>query len=179
MQNQLNEIGLFFQDDNSIYHVIARKISQGYLQGLEDFTSYNDENDYEFFFQNPNEPTAIFYVTCKLLSYSLIVNLLNKEVYEMDFDVKDLKRRYFLTLYQKFSLEENLKQILPSYFLQHDISDNETILDSHNKTTNFFYEDIENNNNQDSFESTWSYDDYISHQNESEAGTYMSYIHHP
>jgi hypothetical protein len=53
------------------------------------------------------------------------------------------------------------------------------MLDSH-KTLNSFYKDIDNNNNnQDDFGSTGSHDDYISHQNESGAGTYMSYIHHP
>jgi hypothetical protein len=57
----------------------------------------------------------MFHVTRKLLSRSLIVNLLNKEIM-MDFDVKDLKRRYFLTLHQKLNLEENLKQILSLYF---------------------------------------------------------------
>ncbi|CAB4475039.1 hypothetical protein RhiirA1_420969 [Rhizophagus irregularis] len=171
VQTLLNELGLFYQDDNNIYHVIVKKISQDCLQGLENFISCDDEYDYEFFFQNPNEPTAIFYVTCKLLSHSLIVNLLNKEIYGMDFDVKDLKCRYLLTLHQKLSLEENLKQIIPSYFSQHYTPDNEMMLDSH-KTLNSFYKDIDNNNNnQDDFGSIRSHDDYISHQNESGAGT--------
>ncbi|CAB4405185.1 unnamed protein product [Rhizophagus irregularis] len=130
VQNLLNELGLFYQDDNNIYHVIVKKI--------------------------------VF-----------------KEIYGMDFDVKDLKCRYLLTLHQKLSLEENLKQILPSYFSQHYTPDNEMMLDSH-KTLNSFYKDIDNNNNnQDDFGSIRSHDDYISHQNESGAGTYMSYIHHP
>ena len=48
----------------------------------------------------------IFYVTCKLLSHSLIVNLLNKEIYGINFDVNELKRRYLLTLHQILNLEK-------------------------------------------------------------------------
>ncbi|GBB93630.1 hypothetical protein RclHR1_02200011 [Rhizophagus clarus] len=172
MQIQLNELGLFFQDGNNIYHVICKTIPQDCLQGSGNFIPCDDEHDYEFFFRNSN---AIFYVTCKLLSYPLIVNLLNKEIYGMDFDVKDLKCRYLLTLYEKLNLEENLKQILPLYLSQHHIPDNEMILNPDKISMNSFHENIEKNNilvdNQDGFESTLSHDDYMSHQNENGAET--------
>ncbi|CAB4405191.1 unnamed protein product [Rhizophagus irregularis] len=112
---------------------------------------------------------------CKLLSCSLIVNLLNKEIYGMDFDVKYLKCRHLLTLHQKISLEENLKQILPLYFLQHHIPDNEVIFDSNETSMNSFHENIENNNlidNQDGFKHSWLNNDCISHQDEN------AYVNH-
>ena len=79
--------------------------------------------DYEFLFQSSNDPTAIFHATCKLLSYSSIVKILNKEIYGMGFDINDLKHRYSLTWRQKLSLEQDLKPILPLYFPQHSIPD--------------------------------------------------------
>ncbi len=53
----------------------------------------------------------IFYVTCKLLSHSLIVNLLNKEIYGINFDV-ELKCRYLLTLHHRLNLKTNLNSSL-------------------------------------------------------------------
>src|SRR2546421_181875 len=115
MPNLLNKLRLFYQaqNDDNIYHVVT---CQDFPQGLENPVSLNDNYDYEFFFQSPNISAAISHVTCKLLSYSSIINLLNKKVYGMDFDVNNLKCRYLLTLHQKFNLEQSLKQILPSYF---------------------------------------------------------------
>ncbi|CAB4392168.1 uncharacterized protein OCT59_009055 [Rhizophagus irregularis] len=177
IQNKLVELGLFYQDGSNIYHVICKKILQTFLPRAENSVLGDDEYDYEFFFKSSHDPTAIFHVTCKLLSCSSIVNLLNKEIYGMDFDVKDLKRRYLLTLYQKLNLEENLKQILPSYFLQFHTADSEAMLNS-DDTLNFFHENIEDDIligiNQDGFERNWSTaEDCISHQNEN------SYINHP
>jgi hypothetical protein len=82
--SQLNE--LFFQppNDDNYYHVTIKPILQ---------LSENLENnyDYEFFY-------ARYHVTCKLLSPSLIIDILNKEIYGIDFDINDLKRKYNLTL---------------------------------------------------------------------------------
>jgi hypothetical protein len=69
------ELGLLYQNDGNIYHVTCKKILQTYVQGSENFILCDDEYDYEFFFQCSHDPTAIFHVTCKLLSSSLIVNL--------------------------------------------------------------------------------------------------------
>src|SRR5947208_1482694 len=114
------ELRLFYQTeyDNNFYHVTCKRFLQDYLQGSD---SLEDEYDYEFLFQSSNDPTAIFHATCKLLSYSSIVKILNKEIYGMDFDVNDLKHRYSLTWRQKLSLEQDLKPILPLYFPQHSI----------------------------------------------------------
>ncbi|CAB4374915.1 unnamed protein product [Rhizophagus irregularis] len=100
------EFGLFYQppNDNNFYHVTCKEI----LQQLCD-----DDYDYEFFCESSN---ARYHVTCKLLSYSLIVNILNKEIYGIDFDVNDLDQDYIsLTSHQKLNLELNLKQYLLFY----------------------------------------------------------------
>ncbi|GBB93625.1 hypothetical protein RclHR1_02200006 [Rhizophagus clarus] len=162
LKNKLLERNLFYQDDNNIYHVACKKILQAYLQESENIISCDDEYDYEFFFRSSHDFTEIFHVTCKLLSCSSIVSLLNKEIYGMDFDVKDLKRRYTLTLHQKLILEENLKQILPLYFSQPHIPDNEVILDSNEALMSSFHEV----GNQDGFESGWSRDGCVSQQDE-------------
>ncbi|GBC07468.1 hypothetical protein RclHR1_00750002 [Rhizophagus clarus] len=109
MQNsQLNEFRLFYQppNDDNFYHVTFKMI----LQLSE---NYYDDYDYEFFYQGSD---ANYYVTCKLLPHPLIVNILNKEIYGIDFDVNDLKRKYTLTWNQKLNLEQSLKRVLS--FLQ-------------------------------------------------------------
>ncbi|CAB4395087.1 unnamed protein product [Rhizophagus irregularis] len=110
MQNlQLNEFRLFYQppNDNNFYHVtfkITWQLSE----------NYDDDYDYEFFHQQ-NLDTS-YYVTCKLLPHSLIMDILNKEIYGIDFDVNELKYKYTLTWNQKLNLEQSLKEVLP--FLQ-------------------------------------------------------------
>src|SRR5436305_10671953 len=91
MPNQLNELRLFHQaqNDDNIYHVTC----QGFSQGSENSVSRDDNYDYEFFFQNDSDSAAIFHATCKLLSPSSIVNLLNEKFYGTEFDVNDLKCR--------------------------------------------------------------------------------------
>src|SRR4051794_24672912 len=128
-------------NDNNFYHVTCRMFLQDYLE-TSDSVSWDDDdnNDYEFFFQSLNDSGKIFHITCKLLSHSLILNILNKEIYGMEFDVNDLKRRYFLTLHQKLSLERNLKQILPLYF---SIPDDREARDS-NEILNSSHENIDN-----------------------------------
>ena len=134
MQNQRTEFRLFYQppNDDNFYHVTCKMISQNYLQksaSLDD-----DYYDFEFFFQG-------HHATCKLLSHSLIVNILNKEFYGIDFDVNDLKRKYLLTPYQKLNLELSLKQIIPCHLSQ---LSNEMSLNS-NENLNYSRGNIENN----------------------------------
>ncbi|UZO06008.1 uncharacterized protein OCT59_026344 [Rhizophagus irregularis] len=76
--------------------------------------NYNDDYDYEFFHQQSLYTS--YYVTCKLLPHSLIMHILNKEIYGIDFDVNELKYKYTLTWNQKLNLEQSLKNVLP--FLQ-------------------------------------------------------------
>jgi len=103
----IQPVSFFFHDDGNVYHVTCNHIENSVSCDSGDF-------DYEFFFPIPN---AVYHVTCKLLSGPLIVNMLNKEVYGMDFDVNNLKRKYLtLTPPQKFNLELNLKQILSLNF---------------------------------------------------------------
>ena len=120
LPSQVYELKLFHQLPNDIfYHVTCKMILQDYLEN-SDSVSCDDDHDYEFFFRS-DDSLMIYHVTCKLLPHSLIVSILNKEIYGMDFDVNDLKRKYVLTLRQKLNLEQNLKQILPFYFPQHPI----------------------------------------------------------
>ncbi|CAB4374913.1 uncharacterized protein OCT59_010578 [Rhizophagus irregularis] len=97
---------LFYQPPNdiNIYHVTCEMVFQS-----ENSVSCDDDIfDYEFFYQN-------YHVKCKLLSHYLVVNMLNKEIYNRDFDANELRHRYSLTSYQKLNLELNLREILPLY----------------------------------------------------------------
>ncbi|RIA96183.1 hypothetical protein C1645_755665 [Glomus cerebriforme] len=160
MQNRdvLNKLELIYQtpNDENFYNVTCKD-----YQESENSNSYDDDYDYEFFFQCSNDSTTIFHVACKFLPHFLIVSILNKEIYGIDFDVNDLKRKYSLALHQKLNLEENLKQILPSYFSQNLMTDDEIMNSSNENIESDFTID-----NQDSFDSGWSYNDYISHQDD-------------
>ncbi|EXX56331.1 hypothetical protein RirG_217130 [Rhizophagus irregularis DAOM 197198w] len=70
------------------------------------FNDHSNHYDHEFFYQHPSNPSIGYHVTCKLLSYPLVENILNNEVCGMNFDTKPL------SLDQKFNLEHNLKQKL-------------------------------------------------------------------
>uniref|UniRef100_U9U382 Uncharacterized protein n=1 Tax=Rhizophagus irregularis (strain DAOM 181602 / DAOM 197198 / MUCL 43194) TaxID=747089 RepID=U9U382_RHIID len=109
---QLNEFRLFYQppNDNNFYHVNFKMILE--FSENWDYSYY----DYDFFYEGLD---ANYYVTCKLLPPSLIISILNKEFYEIDFDLNDLKRKHTLTWGQKYNLELSLKQDLP--FLQEKI----------------------------------------------------------
>jgi hypothetical protein len=69
----MNEFGLFYQppNDNNFYHIICKMFLQ---QNSDNTASLEDDYDYEFFYQTSN---ANYHVTCKLLSHSLIINILN------------------------------------------------------------------------------------------------------
>ncbi|RIA91361.1 hypothetical protein C1645_875507 [Glomus cerebriforme] len=107
--------------DNSFYHVTCNIIIQG---------SVFDDHDYDhgFFYHSNGEN---YYVTCKLFSHSLIVNLLNSKIYEMDLDVR---QKESLSLDQKFNLEQDLKQLLPFQFTRSRIPKSNTRTDSNGNT---------------------------------------------
>jgi hypothetical protein len=115
-QRSMNEFGLFYQppNDNNFYHIICKMFIQP--QNSENIVLFEDDYDYEFFYQNSN---ANYHITCKLLSHSLITDILSKEIYGIDFDENELKRKYTLALDQKLNLELNLKSFLP--FVQEQI----------------------------------------------------------
>ncbi|CAB4405457.1 unnamed protein product [Rhizophagus irregularis] len=89
----------FSPNDVNFYLVICKIILQD---------SFNDHNhyDHEFFYQHPSYPSIRYHVSCKLLSYSLVENILNNEMCGINFDTE------LLSLDQKFNLEHNLKQKL-------------------------------------------------------------------
>ncbi|CAG8694156.1 uncharacterized protein OCT59_025972 [Rhizophagus irregularis] len=93
------------------------KFLQDHLQDTGNSAFLDDNYDYELFLESLDDSTTMFHITCKLLPNSLILNILNKEIYGFDFDVTELRRRNSLTLHQKLNLERNLKQTIPLYFL--------------------------------------------------------------
>ncbi|RIA96708.1 hypothetical protein C1645_754275 [Glomus cerebriforme] len=109
---QLDEFRLFYQppNDNNFYHVTCEILKDFHSVSLDE-----DNYDYEFFFNN-------YHIKCKLLSHYSIVSVLNKEIYGMDFDANELKRKYLLTSLQKLNLERNLKQVLPFYLYIPEVS---------------------------------------------------------
>ncbi|CAG8711882.1 uncharacterized protein OCT59_028168 [Rhizophagus irregularis] len=90
----------FLPSDVNFYLVICKIILQ------DSFNDHSNHYDHEFFYQHPSNPSIGYHVTCKLLSYPLVENILNNEVCGMNFDTKPL------SLDQKFNLEQNLKQKL-------------------------------------------------------------------
>ncbi|PKC53803.1 hypothetical protein RhiirA1_478539 [Rhizophagus irregularis] len=71
----------FSPNDVNFYLVICKIILQD---------SFNDHNhyDHEFFYQHPSYPTIRYHVSCKLLSYSLVENILNNEMCGINFDTE-------------------------------------------------------------------------------------------
>ncbi|GES85877.1 hypothetical protein GLOIN_2v1836766 [Rhizophagus clarus] len=107
---QSNELKLFYQPPNDGYiYNVAYKIT------LQD-SHQNDDNDYdyEFFYQISDDIINTKHVTCKILLPSSIINILNKKIYGIDFDITDLKCKHALAWHQKLNLKLNLKQ----FFLQ-------------------------------------------------------------
>ncbi|RIA81498.1 hypothetical protein C1645_836893 [Glomus cerebriforme] len=92
-------------NDNNFYFITCKIILQ------DDPASFDDHNchNHVFFYQHPSIPSAEYYVTCKLLPYHLIENILNNT---LDFNAIDLK----LSLHQRFNLEKSLKQKLFDLF---------------------------------------------------------------
>ena len=166
------ELGLFYQpeNDDNVYQVTCKMI-------LQDFIPSDDNYEHEFFYQCAS---VNYYITCKLFTHSLIIKVLNKEIYGMDFDI-NLKYKESISLHQKLNLEQNLKQhILPFYLSQHQIPESETRLDF-DGNPNSLHGHVENHVmstravSMIDTENGWSYDDYIPYQDENGNGyTYQS-----
>ncbi|RIA96709.1 hypothetical protein C1645_802248 [Glomus cerebriforme] len=129
---QFKPLNLFYQpsNDDNFYHITCEIILKEFQLGNSN--SLDDDNyDYEFFFN-------YHHIKCKLIPHNLVVNILNKEIYDRNFDGSELKRKYFLTSYQKLNLETNLKQVLPFYLYipEGSVSD---------ENTTFFHENTESN----------------------------------
>jgi hypothetical protein len=91
----------FSKDDDNFYLVTCEIVPQ------ED-SSFDEHGRYnhEFFYQHPNNPFTKYYVTCKLLSRSLLENILNDEFCGLEFGLGSL------SIHQKLNLEQSLKQKL-------------------------------------------------------------------
>ncbi|GBC09689.1 hypothetical protein RclHR1_09040008 [Rhizophagus clarus] len=99
-------------EDDNFYLVTCKNILRGPILD-------NHVYDHEFFYSNS---AANYYITCEYIPHSLIIDLLNKELCtRMDYDTTNLNRKEPLFLYQKFNLEQTLKQILPSRLMKHNI----------------------------------------------------------
>ena len=93
------EFKLFHQtpNDDNLYHITCKMILHDKSEDLNSVSLDDSNYDYDFFLQSSNDSshsTPRHHVTCKLLSSTLIVNILNKKVYGMDFDANDLKHKY-------------------------------------------------------------------------------------
>ncbi|CAB5368903.1 unnamed protein product [Rhizophagus irregularis] len=121
---QMNECKFFHYAPNydKFYHITCQTI----LQGFDSFDNYNYDHG---FFYNIN-PTANYYVTCKILPHSLVANMLNKKIYGIDIGINNLERKELLSLNQRLDLEQDLKQILPFHLTQNHTSNKEIRMNS-------------------------------------------------
>ncbi|RGB30929.1 hypothetical protein C1646_764711 [Rhizophagus diaphanus] len=144
---QMNECKFFHYAPNydKFYHITSQTI----LQGFDSFDDYNYDHG---FFYNIN-PTENYYVTCKILSHSLVANMLNKKIYGIDIDINNLERKELLSLNQRLDLEQDLKRILPFHLTQNHTSNKEIRMNSsyvHNTQT------ISITDNQTNFDNSFS-----------------------
>ncbi|CAG8713825.1 uncharacterized protein OCT59_010657 [Rhizophagus irregularis] len=129
---RMNECKFFHYapHDDKFYHIICQIILQGSV--------FLDDRNYDHgFFYNHINSTANYYVTCKVLPHSWIINTLNKKIYGIDIDINNLERKEFLSLNQKLDLEQDLKQILPSLLTQNHIPNKEIKMNSQNLNSSY------------------------------------------
>ncbi|CAB4374976.1 unnamed protein product [Rhizophagus irregularis] len=129
---RMNECKFFHYapHDDKFYHIICQIILQGSV--------FLDDRNYDHgFFYNHINSTENYYVTCKVLPHSWIINTLNKKIYGIDIDINNLERKEFLSLNQKLDLEQDLKQILPSLLTQNHIPNKEIRMNSQNLNSSY------------------------------------------
>lgn len=97
---------------DNFYRVTCKVILHGSVMDNHDY-------DHGFFYENSDVNYIMYYVACKYIPHSLIIRLLNKEVCRIDFD--NLNRKEIPSLNQKLELEQELKQVLPSNLMKHNI----------------------------------------------------------
>ncbi|PKK61671.1 hypothetical protein RhiirC2_791464 [Rhizophagus irregularis] len=148
--NQMNEFKFFHYapNDDKFYHITCQIILQGSV--------FLDDRNYDHgFFYNIN-PTGNYYVTCKILPYSLIVNIMNKNIYGIDIGINDLERKELLSLNQKLNLEQDLKQILHFHLVQNHILDSEIADRNLNSSYGHNTQTISITDSQDNFDNNFS-----------------------
>ncbi|GBB86626.1 hypothetical protein RclHR1_01300011 [Rhizophagus clarus] len=84
------------------FYLVSCKIIPKEDTSFDEFGYFN----HEFFYQHPNYPSTQYYVACRLLSHSLVENILNNEFCDLEFDLESL------SIPQKLKLEHDLKQKL-------------------------------------------------------------------
>jgi hypothetical protein len=89
------------------YHLIDGNFYLVKCKILQD-ASFDDDDNYnhDFFYKHPINSSVRYHVTCKLLPHSLIENMLNDEIDEMNYDIEVLSPT------QKFNLQQSLSQKL-------------------------------------------------------------------
>ncbi|GBB89822.1 hypothetical protein RclHR1_16640002 [Rhizophagus clarus] len=112
----LNYLKFYYLSPNdfNFYLVICKIIQQN------SFDNHN-HHDHEFFYQHPRYPSLRYHVTCKLLPYSSVENILNNEECRLNFGVK------LLSLDQKFNLERNLREKLYYRMYYYDMNTNNNV----------------------------------------------------
>lgn len=121
--SQLIKLKFFYNppQDNNFYYIECEKILE---DTLDDQIIYNHSF---FYYSCLIDLTVNCHVKCKLLSYPMIIDLLNKEVCEVEFYTSNSTRyESSLSLHQKLYLERSLGQKLDLYFLQYYYIDNLT-----------------------------------------------------
>ncbi|CAB5370992.1 unnamed protein product [Rhizophagus irregularis] len=116
---QLIKLNFFHNplNDNNIYHITCDRIQ----------ANSSDARDYDhaFFYSCLTDSTASFHIKCRLLTYSQIVDLLNKETCEVEIlNNSSRNESSLLSLHQKLNLETSLNQKLDLYFLQCHLLEN-------------------------------------------------------
>ncbi|POG61159.1 hypothetical protein GLOIN_2v1786931 [Rhizophagus irregularis DAOM 181602=DAOM 197198] len=148
---QMNERKFFHYAPNydKFYLITCHLI----LQGSDSFDDYNYDHG---FFYNIINPTANYYVTCKIFSHSLIVNILNKKIHGLDIDTNNAERKELLTLNQKLDLEQDLKQILPFHLTQNHIPNRDMTDRNLNSSYGYNTQTISITDSQTSFDNNFS-----------------------
>ncbi|EXX77342.1 uncharacterized protein OCT59_010651 [Rhizophagus irregularis] len=132
---QMNECKFFHYapNDDKFYHITSQIILQGSVS--------SDDHNYDHgFFYNIN-PTTNYYVSCKILPHSLIINILNKKIYGIDIAMNNLEREESLSLNQKLDLEQDLKQVLPFHLTHYQFLNSREIKMNSDRNLNPSYGD--------------------------------------
>lgn len=105
--NNHSEFRFFYYapNEDNFYHITCKNIQNSFPE---------HDSDHTFFYQGPTE---VYHVTCKLLPRSIILKILNEELYGIS--VGGSSENLLISLDQQFNLEQDLK-----YFLDSHLSNN-------------------------------------------------------
>ncbi|RGB30924.1 hypothetical protein C1646_671302 [Rhizophagus diaphanus] len=127
--------------DDCFYHITYQTVPRDIV--------FSDDHDCDHgFFYYDSEIN--YYIKCKLFSHSLIVSVLNRELYGIYSESNNLEQKNPLSLNQKLNLEQVLKQFLPLYFMNNPIIERR-MKTSSNKNMNSMTDNHNNSGNQGGF----------------------------